>query len=130
MTTPSSQASILIVEDDNFISTSYTDRLTKDGFTPFPAATTKAAEEILQTQSIHLILLDIMLPREDGLAFLKKIKKEESWQNIPVIVLSNLGDDATIAKARALGVVDYLVKAEQTPQSVVQKIQEHLELSA
>ena len=127
MTTSESSRNVLLIEDDSFISTSFADKLTEKGFTAFPVDTTQKAWEVLRTHPIHFILVDIMLPQEDGLTFVEKLKKEKMYQSIPVMVLSNLGNEETIASARKLGVVDYVVKAEKTPEEIVEKISQYLQ---
>ena len=125
-TTPTTH-NILVVEDDSFISLSFVNELTEEGFTAIAVETTKAAEEALAAQPIHFILLDIMLPNEDGLTFLQKLQKDANYRSIPVMILSNLGDVETVNRAKKLGAVDYVVKAEQTPAEIAQKIRQYLQ---
>lgn len=113
---------ILLVEDDEFISSVYLDRLDKAGFTTFLAATTVEAQKILNEQAIQFILLDVMLPDESGVDLLKRIKKDEKWQSIPVMVLSNLSDQEFINEVMDLGAVDYIIKATYAPSDIVNKV--------
>lgn len=116
------QATILLAEDDELISQMYTTKLTHDGFR---VMTAKDGEETLEragTAGIDIMLLDIIMPKIDGFGVLEKLKKNEKTKNIPVIMLTNLGQDEDIEKGKALGAYDYLIKANLTPQQVSDKI--------
>lgn len=108
------------------IRTFLVDKLEKAGLTPLQASTTGEAWNIIWSKPVDFIVLDIILPQEDGLEFLKSFKKEEKYKNIPVLVLSNLSHESEIARARELGAMDYIVKAEKTPAEIVEKIQSYL----
>ena len=116
------QSTILLAEDDDLIAQMYTTKLTHDGFNVVVA---KDGEESI-TQAgkggIDLILLDIIMPKVDGFGVLEKLKKDEKTKNIPVIMLTNLGQDEDIEKGKSLVAYDYLVKANLTPQQVSDKI--------
>ena len=115
-------ATILLAEDDELISQMYTTKLTHDGFKVVVAK--DGEESIAQAEKggIDLILLDIIMPKVDGFVVLEKLKKDEKTKNIPVVMLTNLGQDEDIEKGKALGAYDYLIKANLTPQQVSDKI--------
>ena len=69
-----------------------------------------------------LILLDVMLPDTDGIAILKKLKADKKTDDIPVIVLTNLGDQETVSRILAAGGKEYLVKADWNINDIVEKI--------
>lgn len=69
-----------------------------------------------------LILLDIVLPKLDGFDVLKKLKENPATKDIPVLIISNLGQDAEIEKGKELGAIDYLVKANVDLKEVLAKI--------
>ena len=69
-----------------------------------------------------LILLDIIMPVMGGLEMLQELKQREEWKNIPVILLTNVGEKESIQKVRNLGVKDYLIKSHFTPAEVIEKI--------
>lgn len=73
-----------------------------------------------------MILLDIILPKKDGLQVLEEIKANPEFSHLPVIILSNLGEDEKIKSALKLGAVDYLVKTQHPINEVVEKIKEYL----
>ncbi len=115
---------ILLVEDDPVIIRMYSTKLTNSGYEVREAVNGQEALELLSTFHPNIILLDLMLPQLDGFGFLQKAK--ELIVNIPVIILSNLSQDTDKSKAREYGVVDFLVKADITPQDVVNTIQKHI----
>lgn len=70
-----------------------------------------------------VILLDLMLPGINGLEVLKQIKQDEKTKNIPVIILTNLGQDEVIKQGFSLGADSYLIKASNSPKEVVWEVQ-------
>lgn len=116
------QATVLLAEDDELISQMYTTKLTHDGFSVVGAKDGEECIEKAQKGGIDLILLDIIMPKLDGFGVLGRLEKDEKTKNIPVVMLTNLGQDEDIEKGKALGAYDYLVKANLTPQQVSDKI--------
>ncbi len=119
-------SSILIVEDDSFISLFLEKKLTELGYKATVAGTTAQALEVLGKQSVNLILLDIILPDENGFTLLEKLKSNPLHQNIPVIILSNLGQQSEIDRGKELGAIDFLVKGNYSPSEIVERITEIL----
>lgn len=127
---PSSETpkkTILVVEDDNLISSFLVTKVQKH-YNAIAVSTAQQAYVTLQQQSVDLIVLDIMLPNEDGFSFLQQIKSNNSpYKGIPVLILSNFDQQEQIDRGKALGAVDYLVKGNHSPQEVVVKITEILQ---
>lgn len=73
-----------------------------------------------------MIILDILLPRENGIIFLTWLRKDPEISSIPVVAFSNYDDFLTQKQATELGVKDYLIKTNYTPQEIVEKIKEYL----
>jgi len=117
---------ILLVEDDKFLSTALDDKLTREGFTVIKALNGQEAITKIRSQQPDLILLDIIMPQKNGFEVLAEIKLDETFKHIPVIVLSNLGQEADIKKAQDLGAVDYIVKSDVEMKIVVEKIKAEL----
>lgn len=117
---------ILIVEDDEFLRSLIAKRLEKSGFQVDAAVDGESG--LVKTAEIrpNLILLDLLLPGVNGFEFMERFNKDESIKNIPVIVFSNLGQKEDIEKAKSLGVVDYLIKANFTLDELVAKINARL----
>lgn len=118
---------ILIIEDDKFIRDLIGQQLLKEGYDISEAIDGNEGLELLKKESPDLILLDIILPGMDGFSFLAQIKSEEKTKNIPVIILSNLGQKEDVEKGIKMGAVDYLLKAHFTPREIIEKIREVLE---
>jgi len=70
-----------------------------------------------------IVLLDLILPGIDGFEVLAKIKEDEELSNIPVIILSNLGQRDDVDRGIKLGATDFLIKAHFTPSEIVEKIE-------
>ncbi len=117
---------ILIVEDDSFLVKMYLERLQDENFVVAVASNGEEGLQKAQTEKPDLILLDMILPKMNGFDFLKQIKADPALKNIPVIILSNLGQDQDIEQGRQLGAVDYLLKTNYPIQGVIDKIKEHL----
>ena len=112
---------ILLVEDDPFLIDIYKDRLTEQGFSIEVA---RKGEEIFDKlkKKIDLILLDIVLPDISGWDILEKIKSDNRFKKIPVIILSNIADKEEIDKGLKMGAEKYLVKAYYSPSQVLKEI--------
>lgn len=117
---------ILLVEDDTFISRLYAERLKKEGFEVETAdCGEKAIEKITQSPP-HLLILDLVLPDIDGWRVLERINelkmKREDLKKMEVFVLSNLRGKEVIERATSLGVRNFFVKAQSTPNTIIQEI--------
>lgn len=113
---------VLVVEDTELLRRMYADKLTQDGYSVLPAADGLEALSLLKTHTVDLILLDLVMPRMSGLEMLDVIKKDPRIRHIPVIILSNLGQESDVQKGVEMGAVDYLVKNEARPADVSVKI--------
>lgn len=121
------QVKILIIEDDNFIVDMYTTKFELEGFNVVSAEDGQKGIEVAKRESPAIILLDILMPKMDGFAVLTELKKDDQVKNIPVILLTNLGQKEDIKKGYDLGAVGYLIKAHFMPSEVVDKIKKILE---
>lgn len=124
---PESFKSILLVDDDLTLREMYSERLKAEGFSVEMA---KDGEEALSMASdIHpnVILLDIMMPKINGLDVLKKLKEQEDTKSIPVIVLTALIQDREKMESITRGADDYIVKSEMMPGEVIAKVKGLLE---
>ncbi len=117
---------ILVVEDDLFLSDILCQKLLKHGFFIERAIDADETFKILEEKHIDLILLDLLLPDIEGQEVLKRLKETEKWKSIPVIIASNLDDPAERKRTKELGAVDYLVKAEHTPDEIIKRVAEEL----
>lgn len=114
---------ILLAEDDRFLSTLLKNRLEKEGMTVLCAADGEEAVNMLRSGTKpDLTLLDIILPKKNGFEVLEEIQQNPSINNIPVIIISNLGQDTDIAKGKGLGAIEYYVKAQTSIEDLVSKV--------
>ena len=117
---------ILAAEDDKLISGSLCDALKSAGYDATPAydgeEAVAKAKEILP----DLVLLDIMMPKMDGISVLWELKSDPNTAKIPVVVLTNIGDVETISKIVEAGAVDYLLKSDQSVDDIIQKVKDVL----
>jgi DNA-binding response OmpR family regulator len=113
---------ILIVEDEKILSEMYRDKFERSGFSVYSAFDVKEALKLVTKIKPSLILLDILLPRENGIVFLRKAKLNSKISSIPIIAFSNFDDHQTRKEAYSLGAKDYLIKTDYTPKEIVDKI--------
>ena len=118
---------ILIVEDDTYLRDLYEEVLKEDGFSVKIAVDGEEGLVTALEGGHDLILLDIMMPKLDGLGFLKSLKKKNALsKNGPIILLTNLAHDPVIKEGLDLGAKDFTVKSEITPDDLVKKVKDYL----
>ncbi len=115
---------ILVVEDDGSLLDLLKDELNSAGFEVFTA---KDGEDGLSTALKvvpDLMLVDILMPKLNGISMLKEMRKNQSLANTPAVVLTNLNDSPTIQQALETGAYDFLVKSDWDPQNLVKRLKE------
>jgi len=115
-----------LAEDDKFISRAYNDGLTKAGFIVILAYDGVEAVDLADREKPDIILLDLIMPRKNGFEVLSVLKADAGTKDIPVIILSNLGQETDIQKCKDLGAVDYLIKSNFSLKEVINKIKKYL----
>jgi len=121
------QKTVLIVEDDAALRNVLVDKLTNESFRVIQAV--DGEEGLKQAQENHpeLILLDIFMPRMDGITMLGKLRTMDAWgKHVPVLVLTNSTDAQTIARVSGFGETDFLIKSEWSLEALVARIREKL----
>lgn len=113
---------ILLVEDDTFLAGMYVTKLELEGFRVVLASDGEQAVALAAREVPAIILLDIVLPKKSGFEVLKEVKAHSATANIPVILLTNLGQKEDVEKGLKLGALDYLIKAHFMPSEVVAKV--------
>ncbi len=124
---PNKKKKILLIEDEYILAEMYKDKFTQAGFTVYVAMDSEEGLELTKKEKPDLIVLDILLPRENGITFLKWMKDNEKISSIPVLVFSNYDDPETKKTASDFGVKDYLIKADYTPKKIVEKVKSYLQ---
>jgi len=113
---------ILIIEDETALLYALQSQLGVEGFQTFVAADGEKALSLAFSEKPDLIVLDIVLPKVDGWTVLKKLKSSPQTKSIPVVIISNLSDDASRARGIELGAKDYLAKINYSISDLVDKI--------
>ncbi len=115
---------ILVVEDDPMLFEIYKKKFSEEGWDVKVATSGVEAEKIALKEKPTVVLLDLILPEEDGFEVLKKIKQSSVSKNMKVIVFSNLSQSEDQEKAQSLGADGFLIKSDYTPSEIVNKISE------
>ncbi len=117
---------VLIIEDEKMLAEMYRDRLIYEGFEVFSAFDAEEGMEMTIKIKPDLILLDILLPRQNGTDFLHDLRQKEGVSDITVIAYSNYDDQESKDKAKSLGAKEYLIKTNYTPKEVVEIIRKYI----
>jgi two-component system response regulator ResD len=114
---------ILLVEDENDIRVLYAEYLRDRGYVVIEAPDGDSGMQKALSEEWDLMLLDIVLPGQDGVQLLKTIKSNEKIKDKPVIVLTNVNIESVLNEVFRLGADGFLVKSEITPEKIVSEIQ-------
>ncbi len=121
----STKAQILIVEDEALLNEAYETVLTSEGYTVFKAFNGVEALEVLKTEKPDLILLDLRMPKMDGLTFLAELQKIDH-PDYKIIVFSNYDVQKDIDSSFDLGATHYVLKAYASPKELVRIVRNSL----
>lgn len=113
---------ILIVEDETVLSKVLKEKFERSGFDAEVAGDGEIAITMVRDFVPDVIVLDLVLPKKNGFTVLKEIKEDPKLAAIPVIVVSNLGEDSDIKRALTLGAADYFVKSQHPINEIVEKV--------
>lgn len=117
---------IVIAEDDQLINASLVQGFTDGGFEVTSAPDGEEAVAKIKEIKPDVVVLDIMMPKLDGIGVLWEMKADPATEKIPAVMLTNLSDTETISKILEAGAADYLLKSDQSIDQVVQKVREVL----
>src|SRR3990167_3069565 len=117
------KAKILVVEDEEILLTALKEELDTAGTYEVEGAV-DGEDGLAKAKSFHpqLILLDLVMPKMDGMEMLQKLKADAELRDIPVVILTNLSDYDRISEALSLGAMDYLVKANYKLEDLLDKV--------
>lgn len=122
-----SRRTVLIVEDDPALRGVLSDKLLTEGYTVIEAGDGKTGLDIALKEHPACILLDIFMPRMDGISMLSQLRSSGPWgKHATVIVLTNSTDAETVSRTTGLGATDFLVKSEWSLDDIVKKIGERI----
>ena len=121
---------ILLIEDDPFICSALRINLEKEGLKVIRAADGEEAIHFLTDQGIKpdLIILDLILPKKNGFEVLENIRQDPLLEKLPVIIISNLGQPSDIERGKALGVIEYFIKAQLSIEELVKRIKQEVKM--
>ena len=118
---------ILLIEDDRFLRELMNKKLLSMGYDVVSASDGESGLTAIKESKPDVVLLDLILPGINGFEVLERAKKDPETANVPVIILSNLGQSEDIEKGLKLGAKDFLVKAHFTPQEIIAKLKTIIE---
>lgn len=123
---PSAGKKILWVEDDAFLKGLVAQRLAQESYALLHASEGESALALARHEQPDVIMLDILLAGMDGIEILRALKKDEKTKHIPVIMFSNLSDDARMKESKELGAAGFFVKAYVTLDEILTEIKKVL----
>ena len=115
---------ILVIEDEHKIANSIKKGLEQESYAVDVTYNGEQGFDLAATEDYDVIILDLMLPKKNGFDVLIDVKRNKNTQTIPVIILSNLGQESDIKRALSLGAEDYLIKTEVSLSEVVDRVRE------
>jgi DNA-binding response OmpR family regulator len=117
---------ILFIEDESALQKTFSDFLDKEGFQVISALDGETGIRHAERELPDLILLDLILPKLEGIEVLQRLRENPKTKDIPVIVLTNVDDFEKLEKALELGIKAYLIKTDFTLEEVLKKIKDEL----
>ena len=119
---------MLVIEDERSLLKALAEKFARQGFRILTAENGEKGLNLALETLPAVILLDIVMPKMDGIAVLKKLRAEPKTKGIPIILLTNLYDNEKLVEAAQYGVYDYLIKSDWKIEDVVKKVKEKLNL--
>jgi len=119
---------VLVVEDEKSLREALVIEFTKTGFIVFEAKDGEEGLEVAFKEHPDIILLDVLMPKMDGIEMFNRLCKDEWGIGVPVIMLTNISDSKTIVSNVRDGISDYLVKSEYKLEDIVKKVKERLNM--
>jgi DNA-binding response OmpR family regulator len=117
---------IAIIEDDPVISQMYRMKFESEGFQVGVAVNGRDGVELVRSLSPDFVLLDMQMPEMDGAEALRHIRESDWGKTVPVMILTNMGEEEAPKNIRSLGIEGYIVKADLTPRQVLDRVKESL----
>ncbi|MSR76275.1 MAG: response regulator [Candidatus Ryanbacteria bacterium] len=120
------QKKILIIEDDKFLLKLYSDKLSREGFLVSMAISGEEGLGKVKQEKPDLVLLDVILPQKNGFDILGALKLDPETKDVPVVMLTNLGQESDIKTGLDLGAADYLVKTDFSITKLPEVVRKHI----
>ena len=119
-------AKIMIIEDDSLLIKMYQTKFQLEGYEMMTATDGEQGLKLLKADKPDFLILDMMMPKLSGLELLAIIRNDPGLKDLPVFMLSNMSQPSEMEKAKALGVVEFVLKSSLTPRQVVDKVRKYL----
>ncbi len=120
---------VLLIEDDELLREIYATKLEMEGFAVDTAVDGMEGLEKATRREPDVILVDMIMPRMTGLEFLRAYQLQQQHPRVKAVVISNKSTSRDITQAKSMGVLDYLIKSQHTPQDIVARIRDFLDES-
>ena len=120
------RGNILVVEDEVAIAKAISDKFKREGFSVIKAFNGEEGLKIALKEKPDIVLLDILMPRVDGITMLRKLREDVWGKEVPVFLLTVLADMDKISEAVQIGVNGYLIKSDWKLDEVVKKVKDQL----
>lgn len=117
---------VLIVEDEQSMQRALKNKLEHAGYAVSAANDGEKAIDALRSTRPDLVLLDLIMPKLDGISVLRQMKADDALRAVPVVILTNLSSGDKVAEAMQLGTFDFLVKANYSLDDVLKKVNDRL----
>lgn len=117
---------VLIVEDEQSMQRALKNKLEHAGYAVSAANDGEGAIDALRSAKPDLVLLDLIMPKLDGISVLRQMKADDALRAVPVVILTNLSSGDKVAEAMQLGTFDFLVKANYSLDDVLKKVNDRL----
>lgn len=117
---------ILLIEDDGFLASIYAQKLELEGYDVSLATNGEDGLRLARKDVPDLILLDLVMPKLDGFQTLEQLKADPVTAKVPVMILTNLGQQEDVERCRALGAAGYVIKAHSLPVETIARVKELL----
>lgn len=126
MITENAGKKILIIEDEHLLGETLFNKLREQGYEVFWELDGEKGLHKMRGVKPDLVLLDIVMPIKDGYQVLEEASKDEALKKIPIVIISNSGQPVELTRILSLGAKDYIIKAQFTPNEVIEKVRKHL----
>jgi len=120
---------VAIVEDDQTIAQMYRMKFQSEGFEVGVAEDGQVGLEMIKNMNPDIVLLDLMMPVMNGEEMLEKLRKQPWGKNLPVVILTNMGEQEIPEKVKKLGVKAIILKADMTPRQVTDLVKKQLNIT-
>ncbi len=122
------QIKILVIDDDPFLNKVYINKFAQEGFLVLTSMDGVSGMQKIRDQHPSLVVMDIVLPGMSGYEIMQTMKSDSALSDIPVLIVTNLGQTKDIQQAMGLGAVDYLIKTNFTIDDILERIRGYIEV--